>query len=70
LDFPFRPRVEVPDNRKGVASTSLPLHSPSEDFEWPAASLVRLCLDESTVDAHREMFGRLGNRRWAVDFAN
>jgi hypothetical protein len=69
LDVLLRPQVEVSDNRKSVASASLPLHSAGKNFKWPAASLVRLCLYESTIDPHREMFGRLGNRRGAVDFA-
>jgi hypothetical protein len=60
LDFLFPPRVKVSDNRKGVASTSLPLYSAGKDVEWPASSLVRLCFHEGTVDTHREMCGRFG----------
>ena len=50
LDLLLRLRVEVPDNRKSVASTSLPLHSADKDFKRPSAGLFRFCLHEAAAD--------------------
>jgi len=70
LHFLFRSRVQVAHNRKGVPLASFLLHAPGEDFKLSPVPFLRLCLNESAVDADGDTLGWFSNWPWTIQFAD